>query len=41
MRNTQYPAIAEDFATTFAKLKALPCDIFLGADGEVLAAQRW
>ncbi len=32
--NTDYPTIAEDFAKTFAKLKALPCDIFLGAHGD-------
>jgi CubicO group peptidase (beta-lactamase class C family) len=31
--NTEYPSIAEDFAATFAKLKELPCDIFLGAHG--------
>ena len=29
-----YPGIASDFAHTFAVLKALPCDIFLGAHGE-------
>jgi metallo-beta-lactamase class B len=28
-----YPGIAEDFEHTFATLKALPCDIFLGAHG--------
>ena len=31
--NTDYPEIAEDFARTFAVLKKLPCDIFLGAHG--------
>jgi metallo-beta-lactamase class B len=31
--NTQYPEIAEDFARTFEILKALPCDVFLGAHG--------
>jgi len=31
--NTLYPQIAEDFARTFVTLKALPCDIFLGAHG--------
>jgi metallo-beta-lactamase class B len=31
--NTAYPEIAADFAKTFALLKALPCDIFLGAHG--------
>lgn len=28
-----YPGIAQDFAHTFAVLRALPCDIFLGAHG--------
>jgi metallo-beta-lactamase class B len=28
-----YPGIAEDFARTFATLRALPCDVFLGAHG--------
>jgi metallo-beta-lactamase class B len=28
-----YPGIAEDYAHTFAVLKSLPCDIFLGAHG--------
>ena len=28
-----YPGIAADFAHTFATLRALPCDIFLGAHG--------
>jgi metallo-beta-lactamase class B len=28
-----YPGIAADFERTFATLKALPCDIFLGAHG--------
>jgi metallo-beta-lactamase class B len=31
--NKQYPEIAEDFSKTFAVLKALPCDVFLGAHG--------
>jgi len=31
--NKDYPAIAEDFATTFKVLKSLPCDVFLGAHG--------
>lgn len=31
--NKDYPAIATDFARTFTILKALPCDIFLGAHG--------
>jgi metallo-beta-lactamase class B len=28
-----YPGITEDFERTFSRLKALPCDIFLGAHG--------
>jgi metallo-beta-lactamase class B len=31
--NTVYPQIAADFAQQFRMLKALPCDIFLGAHG--------
>jgi metallo-beta-lactamase class B len=31
--NQDYPQIVTDFATTFAVLKKLPCDIFLGAHG--------
>jgi metallo-beta-lactamase class B len=31
--NKDYPEIADDFARTFAILKALPCDVFLGAHG--------
>ena len=34
VENKDYPEIARDFATTFAVLKGLPCDIFLGAHGE-------
>jgi metallo-beta-lactamase class B len=30
---TSYPGIAADFAQTFATLRALPCDLFLGAHG--------
>lgn len=33
VNNTQYPQIAKDFERTFQTLKALPCDIFLGAHG--------
>jgi CubicO group peptidase (beta-lactamase class C family) len=32
--NKDYPQIADDFAKTFAVLKKLRCDIFLGAHGE-------
>jgi metallo-beta-lactamase class B len=31
--NARYPAIAEDFARSFAVWKALPCDVFLGVHG--------
>ncbi len=29
VNNPKYPNIVEDYTTTFAKLKALPCDVFL------------
>ncbi|HWA86176.1 MAG TPA: subclass B3 metallo-beta-lactamase [Opitutus sp.] len=32
--NAPYPQIADDFARTFRTLKALPCDLFLGAHGD-------
>jgi metallo-beta-lactamase class B len=32
-KRAAYPGIADDFERTFATLKALPCDIFLGAHG--------
>jgi metallo-beta-lactamase class B len=31
--NRTYPKIADDFRNQFAVLKALPCDVFLGAHG--------
>ncbi len=31
--NKDYPRIADDYTKTFAVLKSLPCDIFLGAHG--------
>jgi metallo-beta-lactamase class B len=31
--NTRYPKIAQDYERTFQTLKALPCDVFLGAHG--------
>jgi metallo-beta-lactamase class B len=31
--NKKYPQIAEDYVKTFAVLKSLPCDLFLGAHG--------
>jgi metallo-beta-lactamase class B len=33
VENKDYPEIADDFAKTFKVLKALPCDVFLGAHG--------
>ena len=33
VENQDYPDIAADFAKTFAVLKQLPCDFFLGAHG--------
>jgi metallo-beta-lactamase class B len=32
-KNPKYPTIAEDYGKTFKTLKALPCDLFLGAHG--------
>ena len=32
-RPASYPGIAADFRRTFAILKGLPCDVFLGAHG--------
>jgi metallo-beta-lactamase class B len=31
--NKKYPQIAQDYVKTFAVLKSLPCDLFLGAHG--------
>jgi metallo-beta-lactamase class B len=31
--NARYPKIAQDYALTFRTLRALPCDVFLGAHG--------
>ncbi|HEX2560482.1 subclass B3 metallo-beta-lactamase [Phenylobacterium sp.] len=33
VNNAAYPAIAADFEKTYATLKALPCDVFLGSHG--------
>jgi metallo-beta-lactamase class B len=33
VNNTAYPQIAQDYEQTFRVLKALPCDVFLGAHG--------
>uniref|UniRef100_E6PZ19 Beta-lactamase-like n=1 Tax=mine drainage metagenome TaxID=410659 RepID=E6PZ19_9ZZZZ len=35
-----YPGIAQDFEHTFAELRALPCDIFLGAHGSYFGMQQ-
>jgi metallo-beta-lactamase class B len=29
VKNSKYPEIARDYAATFRKLKAIPCDVFL------------
>lgn len=34
VKNPLYPRIADDYAKTFQVLRALPCDIFLGAHGD-------
>lgn len=36
-RPASYPGIAGDFERTFATLRRLPCDVFLGAHGEYFA----
>jgi metallo-beta-lactamase class B len=33
VNNAQYPKIAQDYERTFRTLRALPCDVFLGAHG--------
>jgi len=40
VNNAKYPTIAEDFARTFATLKSLHCDIFLGAHGDYYGLER-
>jgi metallo-beta-lactamase class B len=37
--NKKYPGIAEDYVKTFAVLKSLPCDVFLGAHGAYFGLQ--
>ena len=34
LKNPRYPQIATDYEKTFRTLKALPCEVFLGAHGE-------
>ena len=38
--NALYPGIADDYARSFALLKQLPCDIFLGAHGSYFGLQK-
>ena len=33
VNNREYPSIAEDYVRSFATLRKLPCDVFLGAHG--------
>ena len=40
VKNSNYPNIAEDFRNTFKKLRALPCDILLGAHGSIFDLNR-
>ena len=37
--NQKYPQIAQDYVKTFAVLKSLPCDLFLGAHGGYFGLQ--
>jgi metallo-beta-lactamase class B len=38
--NAKYPQIAEDYVKTFALLKSLPADLFLGAHGAYFGLQK-
>ncbi len=40
VNNAVYPAIADDYQRTFRELKALRCDIFLGAHGDYYNLER-
>lgn len=40
VNNPAYPGIATDFTRTFATLKSLPCDVFLGAHGRYYGLQE-
>lgn len=40
VNNKEYPQIAQDYERTFKTLKALPCDIFLGAHGSYYNLQE-
>lgn len=37
--NARYPTIADDYERTFRVLRALPCDVFLGAHGSYYAME--
>ena len=39
VNNAKYPQIAQDYERTFRTLKALPCDVFLGAHGDYYGMQ--
>jgi metallo-beta-lactamase class B len=39
VNNASYPQIAQDYKRTFLTLKALPCDVFLGAHGSYYGMQ--
>jgi metallo-beta-lactamase class B len=39
VNNSLYPNIAQDYERTFRTLRALPCDIFLGAHGDYYGMQ--
>ena len=40
VHNDTYPQIAKDYQRMFDVLKALPCDIFLGAHGSYFGLQE-
>src|SRR6185503_14260294 len=40
VNNAAYPQIASDYEKMFRVLKALPCDIFLGAHGSYFGMER-
>ena len=40
VNNAAYPGIAEDYERTFRTLKALKCDIFLGAHGSYFEMEK-
>jgi metallo-beta-lactamase class B len=39
VNNKDYPSIADDYRASFAKLRTLPCDIFLGPHGNFYALE--